>query len=88
MSYFSEERGNAARLARGIGVSAGFLTQVADGSRPCPPRVAVKIERFLVGRVKRQDLVEDWGEIWPELDTPTTPPPHTAQGAEQGVANA
>lgn len=90
-AYFAEGRGNAIRLARAIGVSGGFLTQVAAGRRPCPPKVAVRIETELQGKVTRQDLLPDWREVWPELAGATSMAANDPQGtqrAEQGVANA
>lgn len=88
-TYLDQERGNSGRLARQIGVSSSFLTQVATGQRPCPPKVAVRIETALDGRIKRQDLLPDWRDIWPELATaPAANDPHSAQVAEQGAGHA
>lgn len=66
--YFSGERGRAAALAKATGASAAFLRAIARGERPCPVKLAVKIETCTHELVKRQDLFEkDWQEYWPEL---------------------
>ncbi len=66
--YLSQERGNAAKLARAVEISHSFLVQIAQGERPCPPKVAVRIERETLGVVGRAMLLpDDWQEIWPEL---------------------
>lgn len=66
--YFAERRGNAARLAKDTGAAKAFLRAIASGERPCPPRLAVRIEQSLGGRVSRRDLFpDDYAEMWPEL---------------------
>lgn len=67
-SHFEAARGNAASLARATGASPVFLRAIAKGTRPCPPKLAVKIEQVLGPSITRRDFFpEDWLEIWPEL---------------------
>lgn len=67
-AYFDAERGRATAMARGINVSVAFLRAIATGDRPCPHKLAVKIDTFTGGEVSRRDLFpDDWHEIWPEL---------------------
>jgi len=66
--YFQGERGRAAELARSTGQAASFLREIALGSRPCPAKLAVRIELHTGKQVTRKDLLpNDWPEIWPEL---------------------
>ncbi len=68
LSYFRGERGRASKLACATGHSAAFLRQIAVGERPCPPKLAVKIEAETRGVVSRIDLCpSDWSDIWPEM---------------------
>lgn len=67
-TYFGAERGRCARVARATGVSAAYLSQIADGVRPCPPAYAPAIEEACERQVLRWDLrPDDWHRIWPEL---------------------
>lgn len=67
-AYFSAERGRATAMARGCDASVAFLRAIAAGERPCPHKLAVKIETFTQGEVSRRDLFpDDWHENWPEL---------------------
>lgn len=79
-AWLDEERGRRARLAGFLTllnparpVSVAFITALVTGSdkvgyRPCPPRLAMGIERFSEGAVMRWDVCpRDWWEIWPEL---------------------
>lgn len=67
-AYFNAERGRATAMARGCDASVAFLRAIADGKRPCPHKLAVKIESFTKGEVSRRDLFpDDWHENWPEL---------------------
>lgn len=66
--FFAAQRGNASRLAAGTGASVVFLRAIARGDRPCPPRLAVRIEKFTNGSLSRQQLFpDDYWELWPEL---------------------
>lgn len=62
------ERGGVVRLAKEIGVSKSYLSQMASGAAPISPARAVAIERATNGMVTRRDLrPHDWASIWPEL---------------------
>lgn len=64
----SLERGGAARLARALGISPSYLSQLASGEAPISPARCVKIEKELDGAVTRQEMrPADWQDIWPEL---------------------
>lgn len=66
--YILLERGNASRLAAGLGQSQSYLSQLSSGHRKASPSRAVKIESLTGGKVTRQDMrPEDWRDIWPEL---------------------
>jgi DNA-binding transcriptional regulator YdaS (Cro superfamily) len=55
-------------LAQKIGVSQSMISQISNGSRPCPIPTCVAIEKATNGLVTRQDLRPcDWEQIWPEL---------------------
>lgn len=77
--YFSAERGRAAALAKRTKAAPAFLRAIAAGERPCPPKLAVRIEFDTANAVTRKDLLpKDWREIWPEL---------AANDPEQGLAD-
>lgn len=64
----SGERGRAARLATGLGVSPSYLSQMANGSSPVSPERCVEIEMLTFGIVTRPEIrPQDWRKIWPEL---------------------
>ncbi len=67
--YIDElERGEAKKLAKSIGVSSSFLSQMASGRSPISPARCVEIEQVTNGAVTRRDLrPDDWNRIWPEL---------------------
>lgn len=68
LTYIEAERGRAARLAKSMGKSASFVTQMAHGKRPVPALHAVAIERDTGGQVRRWDMrPEDWHLLWPNL---------------------
>jgi DNA-binding transcriptional regulator YdaS (Cro superfamily) len=67
IEYLDGERGRAASLARAIGVRATQIGKWVSGERPIPEKRCVQIERATDGRVSRQELRDDWREIWPEL---------------------
>jgi len=64
------KRGTAKELAKRLGVSPSYLSQMASGKAPISPEMAVRIE-FETGRtVTRKDTFADrWLLIWPELAT-------------------
>lgn len=49
------------------GTTYGYLKMVSYGAKPCAPRLAVLIEENTGRRVTRQELRDDWSDIWPEL---------------------
>jgi len=62
------EVGGKAELARQIGVSANYLSQMTRGERPIPVERCPSIEAATAGKVMRWDLrPDDWWTIWPEL---------------------
>jgi len=66
--YIELERGNAAKLAREIGVHAPDVFGWASGSRPVPHKYGAAIEKATDGKVTRKELYpNDWQVIWPEL---------------------
>ena len=66
--YFDQERGRLAALAKATGASRSFLRAISVGERPCPPKLAVRIEIESARAVTRQQLFpQDFGEYWPEL---------------------
>lgn len=67
IQYLAEERGRAASLARAVRVRATQVAKWVNGDRPIPEKRCVLIEIETGGRLKRQELREDWREIWPEL---------------------
>lgn len=69
--------GGVGKLAALVGVAAPTVTQWCKGSRPVPPRKAVRIESATARQVTRQEIYPtDYHEIWPELanTNPTTEP--------------
>ncbi len=85
--YTKAERGNAKRMAAGLGVSLSYLCQMAAPGRAAfSARRCVQIEALSNLRVRRWDLrPHDWHLIWPELvGTPGAPVvgAYTDAGAE------
>lgn len=78
--YVSAERGRLARLAERSGLSAAFLSQIANGVRPAPADRCTAIEKATDGVVGRKDLrPTDWRDIWPELaEAANDPAPEAA----------
>lgn len=74
--YFSKlDRGEASRLAKNIGTSISFLSQIASGSSKAPIKYCLRIEKVTGGLVTRQDLRPfDAHEIWPDLPAPVITP--------------
>jgi DNA-binding transcriptional regulator YdaS (Cro superfamily) len=66
-AYLEGSRGRAAALARAIGVRPTQIGKWVSGERPIPEKRCVQIERATAGQVSRQELRDDWSEIWPEL---------------------
>ena len=49
------------------GTTVGHLNNVMYGYKAASPWLAVAIERETGAAIKRQDLREDWRDLWPEL---------------------
>ena len=83
--YTKAERGNAKRMAAGLGVSLSYLCQMAGPGRAAfSARRCVQIEALSGHRVRRWDLrPRDWHLIWPELvGAEGAPEPGFVAGAE------
>ncbi len=64
--YFDGGRGRLIAMAKELGVSSQFMTQVTGGKRPCPISYVLRIEDMTGGQVTRQELRPcDWHLIWP-----------------------
>ena len=67
-TYIDSRRGAASELARKLGVSLSFLSQMASGVSSISPERCVEIEEATGGVVTRKDLKPArWERIWPEL---------------------
>jgi DNA-binding transcriptional regulator YdaS (Cro superfamily) len=64
LSPMSPEQREA--FAESCGSSAGHLRNICYG-KSCAPALAVAIEINSDGAVTRQELRDDWRQIWPEL---------------------
>lgn len=66
--YLSQQRGNTKWLAKKLGISMPYLSQMASCTSAISPERAIEIERFTNGVVNRADcLPEKWMRIWPEF---------------------
>ena len=71
-----EEVGGRIALAKLIGVSPSYVSQLIAGARPLPVERCPEIERATSGAVTRRDLrPDDWWLFWPELVTAEHPAP-------------
>lgn len=91
-AYLSEERGRTGKVAARAGVSAAFVSQIANGGRGVPAERAADIERACDGLVRRWDLRPgDWHRIWPELigapGAPEVPAGGDPSGADAAPPN-
>ncbi len=69
------ERGGASRLAKLLGISISYLSQLASGASSISPTRCIDIERATDGKVTRRDLrPDDWHLIWPELAAASSAP--------------
>lgn len=69
--WLRSERGRAAALAKHLGVSQAFMSDMASGEKSIPIQHMSAIERFTDGAVTRQQMrPDDWASIWPELAEP------------------
>lgn len=81
LSEYTKNIETAASLSRRLSLNPALITQWKVGSRDCPSKRCIQIERATGGQVMRWDLrPDDWWQIWPELvDHPDSPPiPTTA----------
>ena len=56
-------------LAKSCKTTGGHLQNIAYGYRVPSPELCVLLETKTDGSVTRQELVENWQAIWPELAT-------------------
>lgn len=78
-SWLREKPGRTALLAKHIGLSQPFVTQMASGAKAVPVAHAAGIEQFTDGAVTRQDMFPDtWQRIWPELSANSEQKPAAA----------
>lgn len=61
-------RGGSTALAKKLGISVSYLSQLSAKKSPLSPQRCVAIEKATCGAVTRQSLRKDWVEIWPELN--------------------
>ena len=90
-TYFSENRGAQADLARLLGITQSLPSAWAaidpNKRRPVPVQYCVAIERATGGKVTRRDLrPDDWHLIWPEPeDSIPNRPQAAAQQAQEAI---
>lgn len=66
--YVRSERGRVSALAKKLGVSDSYLSQMISGFRPMPPELCPLVEEFSDGAVSRRECrPKDGHLIWPEL---------------------
>jgi DNA-binding transcriptional regulator YdaS (Cro superfamily) len=80
--WLKAERGRAAALARHLGVSQAFMSDMASGEKSIPVPLMAPIEVFTCRAVDRKTMCPDeWARIWPELAQPTpNEPKESAHG--------
>lgn len=67
-TYLTELTPDArARLAEACGTTVGHLLNCGYGQRQPNPALCVAIEKHTHAAITRQDMRDDWKEIWPEL---------------------
>jgi DNA-binding transcriptional regulator YdaS (Cro superfamily) len=72
-TYLDQERGRATKLAKEMGVSCSYISQLASGESPISVTRAVRIESLTDGLVTRKEMFpDDWEENWPELAVSST----------------
>ena len=68
IEFLGAERGRAVVVAAATNLTAAFISQIANGVRPCPAERGAALERACNGEVRRWELrPDDWHRIWPEL---------------------
>lgn len=67
-TYIAAERGRAGTLAKRLGISKSYLSQLANGQSPISPERAVEIWNESDHIVTRQEMFpKNWTSVWPEL---------------------
>lgn len=61
-TYRFLEKTNYRAMAKIIGIEENYLGQIAGGGAQCSPKMAIKIEKALGGKVFRGDLRPDLWE--------------------------
>lgn len=62
-----QERGYAKQLAKNMGISKTYLSQMAAGKVAVSPARCIEIENATGRMVTRADMrPDDWQKIWPE----------------------
>jgi DNA-binding transcriptional regulator YdaS (Cro superfamily) len=65
LKYLELKEISKADFAKSIDVSPGMLSQWISSHRPIAPAQCIAIERATNGLVTRQELRDDWQDIWP-----------------------
>lgn len=88
----SAGRGEAARLARELGVKPVVVSRWQSGAKPVPTDRCAPLERLTELKVRRWHLRPlDWHEIWPELvgvDGAPSVPRESAAAEQPGQRSA
>ncbi|WP_017773815.1 transcriptional regulator [Paraburkholderia kururiensis] len=66
-TFIHSRRGAASELARRLGVSKSYVSQMANGKTPISPRRAVEIEEHFPEVTRKEMFPNDWARVWPEL---------------------
>lgn len=62
--FMDKKRGAKDALAKELGISRTWMSQLIQGRQVCSPELAVEIERLTSGQVTRKDLRPDlFGEV-------------------------
>lgn len=75
------QRGEATRIAKALGVSTSYLSQLASGTTNVSPSRCIEIEALTLSAVTRADLRPfDWQKIWPDYQATA----NQSQGVNHG----
>ena len=89
IATYAARRGVMTELARAIGVSRAYVSQIVHGETTPTPERAAQIEVATGGAVRRWDLrPDDWHRIWPEMIGAEGAPPRRARVAKAGRPGA
>jgi DNA-binding transcriptional regulator YdaS (Cro superfamily) len=77
-----------ADFASRCGTSEGYMRKARSAKQKFRSELCVRIERQSNGAVTRQDLRDDWAEVWPELipEPSSNGDPQSASDDTQGEA--